>query len=198
MSTPSATLTFHDGYESNTQNDGVVLLYPTPPGGHEAPNDMGHTLTHEVGRWVGICPAPQSGYDAPIDYVDDTPAEASPASGCPAEYDTCSNDGLHRKPTSGSSPWNSITYLRSPSAIHNYMEDSDDSCTVDFTRGQITRLKVLTPTTMRSGCKRTYLHDTPSWFKRLTAYSPVTRPNVKLHLEYKRNNPHPLPSFLTS
>lgn len=40
-----------------------------------------------------------------------------------------------------SSPWNFVTDPLSFSAVHNYMDYSDDSCMNNFTPGQITRLQ---------------------------------------------------------
>ncbi|KAF8891987.1 hypothetical protein CPB85DRAFT_1440927 [Mucidula mucida] len=112
-------------YANNPKDDDVVILHSSLPGGTTSNYNLGQTLTHEVGHWVGLYHTFQDSCSGKGDEVADTPAKRTPTSGCPKGKDTCAAPGLD--------PIHS--------RIDNYMDYSYDACMTELTSGQIDRLQ---------------------------------------------------------
>jgi hypothetical protein len=104
--------------------DGIVIDWESIPGTsptYAGQYDEGKTATHETGHWLNLEHTFFGACNAKGDFVDDTPAERTPTSGCPVGKDTCPAPGLD--------------------PIHNYMDYSFDSCYTEFTPGQTQRMR---------------------------------------------------------
>ena len=112
-------------YSESDPMNGVVVHYGSLPGGSITNYNLGGTVDHETGHYLGLYHTFQNGCTPPGDYVADTPDEATATSGCPSGKDTC--------PTAGLDP------------IHNYMDYSYDACYSQFTSGQDQRINSIVP-----------------------------------------------------
>ncbi|EAU86410.2 hypothetical protein CC1G_05404 [Coprinopsis cinerea okayama7 len=128
------TLGFHrdfvNGYSSqpvdylnNPKEDGVAIRFTTLPGGI-SDQRAGGTLTHESGHWLGLRHTFEGGCEGDGDGIWDTPAEASPAFGCPVGRDSCPDQP-------GLDP------------IYNFMDYTDEDCRSEFTPGQVDMMQAV-------------------------------------------------------
>jgi Pregnancy-associated plasma protein-A len=105
--------------------DGIVVDWESMPGTstkYEDRYDLGFTATHEAGHWLNLEHTFYGGCNHWGDYVEDTPAQLTATSGCPADG---TQDSCPKEP--GYDP------------IHNYMDYSYDQCYYEFTPGQAQR-----------------------------------------------------------
>ncbi|KAJ7673592.1 hypothetical protein B0H17DRAFT_1161806 [Mycena rosella] len=100
--------TFPSVYSSAPKDEGIVILFSSVPGGS--------TTGYNLGR--GGCAG--SGSATAGDYVADTPAESTAASGCPSGRDTCTG----------------ASFL---ALAPNFMNYSCDACMTQFSAGQMAR-----------------------------------------------------------
>lgn len=111
--------------QSSAATDGVVIKYSSFGSAQkgdfpvmQAPYNLGRTLSHETGHWLGLRHIWGDGPCA-TDYVDDTPRHHTENRGCPSTKMGC--DGVVEMP-------------------QNYMDYSDDACMNIFTLGQKARI----------------------------------------------------------
>ncbi|MCH2022722.1 MAG: T9SS type A sorting domain-containing protein [Saprospiraceae bacterium] len=118
-----------NGGAANT--DGVVILYsavgsvanPFPGGG---PYNLGRTLTHEVGHWIGLRHIWGDGGCNVDDFCGDTPASNGSNFGCP-----------------------NVSNCSSLDMVQNYMDYTDDGCMNIFTADQKARVRTVMATSPR-------------------------------------------------
>jgi hypothetical protein len=132
---PSGTTPITDmvGQGGAANTDGVVINYSNlgVSGSANAPYNMGRTLTHESGHWLGLWHiwGDDFGSCSGSDYTTDTPNQDSENYTCPTTNGAVVTDGC-----TASSP--GVNY-------QNYMDYSDDKCMVMFTAGQKARIQAV-------------------------------------------------------
>jgi len=118
---------FPQDYDESDSMNGVAVAYRTLPNGAEPDYDLGITLVHETGHYLGLYHTFEANYNkngcqGSGDGVDDTAYEKTEAYSCPLKRDSCvGNTGKFI----GKDP------------VINYMDYTDDACMREFTLGQI-------------------------------------------------------------
>lgn len=107
-------------YTSAPYLDGVSVNAVALPGGRAKGYNLGDTVVHETGHWLGLFHTFQGGCSTQGDLVSDTPAEAEPSFYCETTRDTCTAAGLD--------------------PVRNFMDYSLDACMDMLTRGQVRRI----------------------------------------------------------
>lgn len=118
----STTLGYSSVPGSSAEKDGIVINY-TAFGmiNISGPYNLGRTVVHEVGHWLGLKHIWGDRYCGD-DLVEDTPKQGNFTSGCPTAFRTsCSNGNL------------GDMYM-------NYMDYTNDACMNLFTKGQSQRM----------------------------------------------------------
>ena len=108
-------------YDRAPKLDGVSVNVAALPGGRARGYNLGDTVIHETGHWMGLLHTFQGGCSESNDQVSDTPAEAEPSFYCETTRDSCPE-------SPGLDP------------VNNFMDYSLDSCMNRFTTGQVGRM----------------------------------------------------------
>ena len=119
--------------------DGVTVSDVGLPGGRARGYNLGDTVIHETGHWLGLLHTFEGGCVGGLggDGVADTPAEAVPSFRCD-DRNTC-DIPEYQNPADPAGP-----LIDLPDPIHNFMDYSYDFCMNSFTPGQNERMVALT------------------------------------------------------
>jgi hypothetical protein len=120
-------------YRRHKTLDGVNINSESIPHGRARNYNLGDTVVHETGHWLGLLHTFQGGCEG-TDGVADTPAEAEASwhceqgrNTCPVEYDPVKKTYV-------------VVDDGAPDPIHNFMDYSYDYCMFMFTPGQHQRV----------------------------------------------------------
>lgn len=145
---PAHGLAFGVGCDTGSADtDGVVQLYSAfgskekyPEGTYINNYDLGRTVTHELGHWMGLRHIWGDGGCGVDDYAGDTPMAAASNSRCPVGKESCGSIDM----------------------IENYMDYTYDGCMNIFTKDQALRMRtVMTKSTRRRELLSSTVHLQP-------------------------------------
>lgn len=120
--------TFPWKYSGHKRLDGVTINVASLPGGRARGYNLGDTVIHETGHWLGLLHTFQGGCDPVNDGVSDTPAEQEPNFYCVG--------GSYGFPSKVCDPTDLTTYQ---DPAYNFMDYTFDYCMKMFTYGQHAR-----------------------------------------------------------
>ncbi len=103
----------NNGVVCGTGTIGSVAMPGSAP-----PYNLGRTLTHEVGHWIGLRHIWGDGGCGVDDFCDDTPESDASNFGCATGHESCGSTDM----------------------VENYMDYSDDACMDTFTEDQVLRI----------------------------------------------------------
>jgi len=113
--------TWPEDYQIDKKLDGVVVHYQSMTGGTMDRYNLGGTLLHELGHWLGLLHTFQGGCDGINDGVKDTPAQRGPHFSI-----------MNKK-------WCTGRGMLTPDNVMDYIPDKD---MVEFTAGQAKKARV--------------------------------------------------------
>lgn len=114
--------------------DGIVINVASLLGGRAVGYNLGDTVIHESGHWLGLFHTFEGGCEGPGDYIADTAPEAMPSFACDKARDTCPTP-VPPDAQPGDPPPAAV-----PDPVTNFMDYSYDRCMDHFTPGQRTRM----------------------------------------------------------